>query len=104
MKIVINKCYGGFGISKDFFEAYNIEYKGSPFAEMVFPLNCEDEDFRTDKRLIDYIEKFGSNAASGPCSNLVVEEIPKGTLYRITEYDGLENIEIQNNIDWKVAT
>jgi hypothetical protein len=42
-------------------------------------------------------------AASGSSAELIVEELPKGTLYRITEYDGAESIETQDSVDWKVA-
>lgn len=62
------------------------------------------EDYRTDEKLIEFIEKFGSERASAKCSHLVVKEIPSGTKYRITEYDGLESIETIDGIDWKTAT
>lgn len=98
MKIVINNCYGGFSVSDAFCDHYGI------------PRDTEDSGYnfprlsRTDKRLIEYIEKFGSEAASGKCANLIVVEIPNGTLYRINEYDGAEYIETRDGIDWQIAT
>lgn len=99
MKIVINACYGGFGVSEEFLKAYNIPYTKSSFGSFYAKESIE----RTDHRLIEFIETHGSTMASGPYSNLIVREIPKGTLYRITEYDGYEGIETANDINWDVA-
>ena len=99
MKIVINECYGGFGVSKDFCEDYNIPVKES--RHFFYP---KEEISRTDPRLIEYIEKYGSEKASGMCASLCVKEIPKGTAYRIREYDGCESIEYRDKVDWEIAT
>lgn len=99
MKIVINKCYGGFGVSKDFCKDYNI-----PVKEGGYSFRPKEEISRTDPRLIEYIEKYGSEKASGWCASLCVEEIPKGTAYRIREYDGYESIEYCDEVDWEIAT
>lgn len=61
------------------------------------------DNFRTDPRLIEYIEKFGSKAASGIFSHLKVVEIPKGTKYYISEYDGCESVVTEDDIKWEVA-
>jgi len=89
MKIVINNCYGGFGLSNEC-----LEYVG----------NMQCKNYRTNAKLIDYIEKYGSKKASNQLSELIVAEIPSGTYYRITDYDGAEGIEYRDNIDWEVAT
>lgn len=103
MKIVINACYGGFEVSEEFYKEYNIPYEkrdwGTTYTTLPWTENC-----RTDSRLIEFIEKYGSEKASGGCANLVVEEIPKGTLYRIDEYDGYESVEIRDETDWEIAT
>ncbi len=39
----------------------------------------------------------------GGASDLTVEWIPQGTLFRITEYDGSETIELKEADDWIVA-
>lgn len=100
MKIVINACYGGFGVSKEFLKAYNIPYTKTSYGTFYANESVE----RTDPRLIEFIETNGSEMASGPYSRLVVREIPKGTLYRITEYDGYEGIETADSIGWEIAT
>lgn len=89
MKIVINKSYGLFEISDDFYKHYNISKKE--------PIT------RRDSRLIEFIEKFGWRKASGEYSHLAVVEIPKGAAYRITEYDGAEDIEYRDKIEWLIA-
>lgn len=53
--------------------------------------------------MIEYIEKFGTEKASGRYAHLVVIDIPKGTAYRIEEYDGFEYIECRDEIEWEIA-
>lgn len=101
MKLVINTSYGGFGLSKEFYEYYNIPYHRT-FGSYIANEKWTD-DFRKDSRLIEYIEKFGTKAASGPYSHLEVVEIPKGTRYYIDEYDGAETIVTEDDIDWEVV-
>lgn len=101
MKIVINTGYGVFGVSKEFFEYYNIpcwETFGTYYAGEGWTDNV-----RKDTRLIEYIEKFGSKAASGSYSHLEVVEIPKGTKYYFDEYDGSERIVTEDEFEWEVA-
>ena len=101
MKIVINECFGGFEVSENFFKAYNIPYEKSKWGS-IYPTT--EINYRTDPRLIEYIEKYGSEMASGSCAYLVVEEIPKGTAYIIDEYDGNESIVIRDEVQWNIAT
>lgn len=64
---------------------------------------CDSSDIdRADPALAQTVEELGK-AANGMCAKLVVRELEKGTLYRITEYDGFEDIETQGEIDWNVA-
>ena len=100
MKIVINNCYGGFSASENFFKEYGIPYE--KYGSTVMP--ATEINLRTDPRLIEYIETHGSKMASGISAELIVVEIPKGTKYRITEYDGNEDIETENDIAWNVAS
>ena len=130
-KVVYNACYGGFGLSKEAVLRYAelkgitlYEYKDPKFGDMGFhmwirvpqeeydKMNREqqnglwfsDDDIdRDDPILVQVVEELGSEKASGRCANLVVEEIPKGTAYRITEYDGYETIETREEVDWKIA-
>ena len=141
MKIVINTCYGGFGLSDEAKEMYlerkkilenkddfvQVKKKSifnnihalvrKNLAESInstedlynlpstdcLVLNDYDLD-RTDPLLIEIVEKLGKSKASGDCAELVIEEIPKGSLYRIDEYDGNESIEYRDSDCWSVAS
>lgn len=102
MKLVINTAHGGFEVSKGFYDYYNIP------CVLYFGGICRatepwTDNFRKDPRLIEYIEKFGPQAASGIFSHLKVVEIPKGTKYYISEYDGCESVVTEDDIKWEVA-
>ena len=62
----------------------------------------DDKIERTDPVLIQVIEELGKEA-NGSCADIRIEDLPAGTFYRIQEYDGLEWIETDSSIDWKVA-
>lgn len=79
IKIVINKCYGGFSVSK---EAY--EYCGKKWDGYGFDIS------RTDEKLIEFIEKYGSGIASGKFAELKIVEVPENVEWKIEEYDGIE--------------
>lgn len=98
MRIVINKSFGGFSVSEDFCKHYNIPYKN--LSGYIAPIGGIE---RTDKRLIEYIDTYGSEAASGKGSCLVVMEVPKGCLYQIDEYDGCESLYCKDLGNWKIA-
>lgn len=77
MKIVVNYCFGGFGVSKEAKELYGLS----------------DNVSRTDERLIRAIEERGSKFVSGKYASLYIENIPdEATDYTIFEYDGSETL------------
>lgn len=83
MKIVINTCYGGFGLSSEALAEYN-ELSG----------NNVKYDFkipRDDLWLVEVVEKMGEYA-NGSFASLSVVEIPDGVNWEIDEYDGIEHI------------
>jgi hypothetical protein len=110
MKIVINKCYGGFGLSNEAVEEYlklkGLEYtkKDSEWSFMQgdksYYVNGEyvsDRDFlRDDPVLIEVVEKLG-DVAYGQFSELKIVEIPDDVKWQIEEYDGIEWIAEQHN-------
>lgn len=57
---------------------------------------------RTDPILVQVVEELG-NDADGDCAELEIIEIPRGTLYRINEYDGYETMEYRDDGDWLIA-
>ena len=82
MKIAINKCYGGFELSK-----FACEKLGCG------PFYYDEQGERTDERLINLIETYGSEKCSGGCAALIIVEIPdENTDWEIDEYDGIESV------------
>lgn len=79
MKIVINRCFGGFSVSDAVVEALHLD---SAWADVE----------RTDPTLIAMVEE-DARAASGLCARLKVIEIPDAaTDWEFEEYDGMETI------------
>ena len=142
MKVAVNKCYGGFGISnialkelvirkancikvftpksyhggenknKNIREEWKRRWK-EEFAEyidigdgfmahncgfnlyrdgLIYKLNDRsDIEVRTDKDLIEVIEKLGDRA-SDRFANIEITEIPDGVIFEIEEHDGMESV------------
>lgn len=84
MKILINRCFGGFGFSDFVLEEFNKRTGDS----------CEgnEESYRTHKVIIDIFEEFGSEKCSWEFAALKLIEIPDNIKYDIIEYDGIEHI------------
>lgn len=114
MKLAINRCFGGFGLSDEarnrFFKAK--ESKGHKitskpdrdYPDRIYYYIDEECIFdseipRDDPDLIKIIEEMGENA-NGDHARLKIVEIPDDVKYQITEYDGVEKIEEVHRI-WK---
>ena len=112
-KVVYNECYGGFSLSDEAIELY-LNLKGLKYKKIKHQFGpsydvegikhfYERRDIaRDDPILVQVVERLGIKA-NGPCAKLCIEDLPKGTLYRITEYDGYESIETKYDMDWNVA-
>lgn len=105
MEIVINKCYGGYGLSNEAVELYltkkNIPIVPNPaYASKYFKYYIVGDDerfsdrsiFRTDPVIIEVIKELGKKA-NGSNAELEIVSIPDGCDYYIDEYDGIESIE-----------
>ena len=79
-KIVINTCYGGFGLS-DKAEKLYLKIAGKPFDRW--------ENYRDDPALVKVVEQLG-NLASSSHADLKVVEVPNDVKWTIEEYDGAE--------------
>lgn len=111
MKIVINRCFGGFGLSNEAYEKL-LDRKGIAWEkteEGAFRL-ChyyeaghvgsndhyispyDHYNNRNDEDLIAVIEEMGVANANGDYAELKIVEIPDDVEYTIEEYDGLEHI------------
>lgn len=79
MKIVINKCFGGFSLSDTAVKALHLD---GPY----------DYIERTDAKLVRLVE-IDAEAMGGRCAKLSVVEIPDtATDWELDEYDGAESI------------
>ena len=107
MKVVINNCYGGFGLSNAAVLRYaelagislRVEpptednpllmyyYKDRPSEKAVF---WERDIPRNDPHLVQVVEELGKEA-SGSFARLVIVEIPDIS-FCIQEYDGQEHV------------
>ena len=85
MKLVVNRCYGGFELSKEAVEYLGFKWDGHGY---LFKLGMN----RDDPRLVKCVEELGTDVASGKCAKLVVVEIPDGINYGVEEYDGVETV------------
>ena len=82
MKIVINKCYGGFGLSEAGLQEYKTR-KG--ITEDIYQGDIE----RNDPDLVQIVEEMGEEA-DGTFARLKVVDIPDDVDWQIHEYDGVE--------------
>ena len=111
-KVVINDCYGGFGLSEAAIDAY-VKIKGllvtkekTKFGYSLWKYpdgKILYTDFeRDDPALVQVVEELGKQSW-GKFSKLIILDIPAGSKYRIKVYDGLESIEYQEDIQWKTS-
>lgn len=85
MKVVINRCFGGFGLSDTALEEYkNRKNITDPsFYYYDIPRDCPV--------LVAMVEEQGT-AFNGRFYDLKVVEIPDGVNWYIEEYDGMEHV------------
>ena len=110
IKVVYNACYGGFSLSRKaalrLFEQGVTEFGESLEAQKKMPSYYGDHYStcglsRHDPRLVQVVEELGEEA-NGAFADLQVDEI-EGNRYRIDEYDGYENVQVPDDIEWVVV-
>ena len=100
MKVVINRCYGGFDLSREAIDMI-CERKGvdpgvwDECFEFYHNFDMFNDTDRADKDLVEVVEQLGPRA-SGKCADLRIVEIPDGVAYSIEEYDGNEWVAEQH--------
>jgi hypothetical protein len=104
MKIVVNRCFGGFGISRkasEFMAARGNKQAKAEIREFEksgrwfgygYSEKFHDGYDRTDPDLVAAVEELGSEA-SGDHSSLEVVNIPDDVDWEIDDYDGMERVE-----------
>lgn len=98
-KVVINNCYGGFGLSRKAVEMLQ-DLKHENGDKNFIYSQFSDTLPRHDPDLVKVVETLGKEA-NGSFANLEVEEI-YSRLYKIDEYDGLERIDEINDSDIRI--
>ena len=88
MKVVINKCFGGFGLSDKAIEKY----------KQLRPYTYDWEIDRADPVLVKIVEELGGEA-NGKFADLKIVEIPDDVQFQIGYYDGTEWVE-ETNRKW----
>ena len=81
MKLVINRCYGGFGLSE----------KAESILLMILGEDGSNEMERHNPIFVALVENMGE-AVNGSFAKLEVVEIEDGLDYDIEEYDGYESV------------
>jgi hypothetical protein len=112
MKIVLNKCPGGFSLSEAAIKlgrALSGEQfwgcDGADCDEVCWPGACECSGRlldRTDPVLAHVVGILGDRA-NGYSAKLAIENVPHGDKYRIVERDGHEHLEFPGDIVWQTA-
>lgn len=104
-RVVVNRCYGGFGLSHEAMLRY-AELKGLSvypqkqsgyYLYWLDPIErkktlYESDIERDDEHLVQVVEEMGE-AANGDYAELSVVEIPDDVQWQIDEYDGMETVE-----------
>lgn len=97
-KVVINKCYGGFGLSKLACESY-AQRKGLKLGKWNQTYGYYEGDVyfdreipRDDKDLVEIVESLGK-LANASYSDLAIVEVPDDVDWQVAEYDGSEWVE-----------
>ena len=93
MKVVINACHGGFGLSETAEQLYKEKYN------ITDPYWHTHEICRADPYLIQLIEEMGDEVDTR-FSKLKIVEIPDDVKWHIGEYDGIEWVA-ENHRTWE---
>lgn len=87
MKIVLNKCFGGFALSEEQALAYG--FNESELYEGITGKAYHGDMDRTDPRLVEVVEQ---ELPDSWASKLKVVEIPDEAYWSIEDYDGHETL------------
>ena len=110
MKVVINSCFGGFGLSDAAFEEL-LNRKGVAWEKVISSYgttydyyeagHLEEDDYylshrqftenRADPELVAVVEQFGKDVNT-KYSELKIVDIPDDVEWIVEEYDGLEHV------------
>ena len=92
VEVVINTCYGGYGVSE---QAITWLEKHGSSVVSSWELGSDSLENRTNPLLVECVKELG-DAASASLAELKVIKIPKDEITRelcIKEYDGIEWVQ-----------
>lgn len=98
-KVVVNKCYGGYGLSEETLhflwkhkqpDVLAVMAKWPDKSLMELGYQVEKAVPRDDALLVAAVETLGSEKASDSMAKLEIVEIPSDVDWEIEEYDGSE--------------
>ena len=95
MKIAVNKCYGGFSLSRAVYKELGIKWDGYGYLyneNFDIPNGEYHLAYRAHPKLIAAIEKVGEEQSSGRYAKIRIVDIPEDVNWEIDEYDGVETI------------
>lgn len=112
MKVVINRCYGGFSLSREAFLELRKMGNITALEEADIGENWKDgsgprpknlnffcgQISRNDPDLIKVVETL-KEKANGECAKLKIVEIPDDIEWEIDDYDGLETVS-EKHCSW----
>jgi hypothetical protein len=84
MKVVVNRCYGGFGLSEAAYKEIGLEWDG-------YGYDYSEHEKRTAPELVAVVEKLGEEA-NGSLAYLEIVDIPDDISWEIHNYDGKETV------------
>jgi hypothetical protein len=87
VKVVINRCYGGFELSHEALKLYKELTKDSPKPQGWHPITGITRD---NPNLVFVVEHFGRKKASGNFANLKIIIVPDDVEWEVQEHDGME--------------
>jgi len=111
-EIVINKCFGGFGLTKEAINWMRDNYDsieelttlpGEYYSDGSGPRKDHGSfgrDIPRDHEALVKIVKNDEIQSDGRCAKLSVVEIPDGVEWEIDEYDGQESVE-EKHRSWR---
>ena len=99
--VLISQGYGAGYLSEN---THHPECVFDPFVIEIVSKPGWYKNYNNQKVIHHHLnDKYGKGFYTGGVIDLVVEWIPEGTKFRISEYDGAEYIEVLHEIDWLEA-
>lgn len=89
MKIVINRGFGGYELSRKAYDFLGLTWDDYGYAY---------HNDRANPKLVECVETLGTEMASGCFAELKVVEIPDGVEWCIDDYDGIEAVHEMHRV------